>query len=106
MTRALILAAGQGTRLRPLTDDKPKCLVPLMGKSLLQRQTETLKKAGIKTIHIATGYRAEQIERLGFTSSFNPRYDQTNMVESLFCAKEFIEQEGDLIIAYGDIVYK
>jgi len=106
MIRALILAAGQGTRLRPLTDDKPKCLVPLMGKSLLQRQTDTLKKAGIKTIHIATGYRAEQIERLGFTSSFNPRYDQTNMVESLFCAKEFIEQEGDLIIAYGDIVYQ
>jgi choline kinase len=106
MTRALILAAGQGTRLRPLTDDKPKCLVPLMGKSLLQRQTNTLKKAGVKPIHIATGYRSDQIERLGFETSYNPRFDKTNMVESLFCAMDFIQQEGDLIIAYGDIVYE
>ncbi|HHL30958.1 MAG TPA: phosphocholine cytidylyltransferase family protein [Oceanospirillales bacterium] len=106
MTRALILAAGQGTRLRPLTDDKPKCLVPLMGKSLLQRHTATLKKANIDDIHIATGYRADQIEKLGFATSYNQRFDQTNMVESLFCALDFIQQEGDLIIAYGDIVYQ
>jgi choline kinase len=106
MTRALILAAGQGTRLRPLTDDKPKCLVPLMGKSLLQRHTATLKKANIHNIHIATGYRADQIEKLGFATSYNKRFDQTNMVESLFCALDFIQQDGDLIIAYGDIVYQ
>ena len=56
MTRALILAAGQGTRLRPLTNDKPKCLVPLLGKSLLERQVDTLKKSGVTNIHIATGY--------------------------------------------------
>jgi len=106
MTRALILAAGQGTRLRPLTDDKPKCLVPLMGKSLLQRHVATLKKANINDIYIATGYRADQIEKLGFNTSYNEKYDKTNMVESLFCALDFIQQPGDLIIAYGDIVYQ
>ena len=106
MTRALILAAGQGTRLRPLTNDKPKCLVPLMGKPLLQRQVDTLKKAQVTNIHVATGYRSDQIEKLGYSSTKNERYDKTNMVESLFCAIDFIKQKGDLIIAYGDIVYQ
>jgi len=106
MTRALILAAGQGTRLRPLTNDKPKCLVPLQGKSLLERQVRTLKKCGVNDIHIVTGYRADQIEALGFATSKNTHFDSTNMVESLFSALPFIEKEGDLIIAYGDIVYE
>ena len=106
MTRALILAAGQGTRLRPLTDDKPKCLVPLLGRSLLQRQVDTLKASGIDNIHVAAGYRADQIEALGFATTINPRFAETNMVETLFSALPFIQQEGDLIIAYGDIVYQ
>jgi len=106
MTRVLILAAGQGTRLRPLTNDKPKCLVPLQGKSLLERQTDTLKKSGIRNIHVATGYRADQIEFFGYPTSYNAKFAQTNMVETLFSALEFIRQEGDLIIAYGDIVYQ
>jgi len=106
MTRALILAAGQGTRLRPLTDDKPKCLVPLMGKSLLERQISTLQDNGIDNIQIATGYRADQIELLGFNTSFNDRFSETNMVATLFCAMDFIQQAGDLIISYGDIIYQ
>jgi len=106
MTKVLILAAGQGTRLRPITNDKPKCLVPLIGKSLLKRQTDVLESAGLTNIHIATGYRADQIEKLGYATSFNPLYDKTNMVESLFSALKFIEGEDDLIIAYGDIVYQ
>ncbi len=110
MTKVLILAAGQGTRLRPLTNDKPKCLVPLLGRSLLARQVATLEKAGIEKIHIATGYRRDQIEKLGFETSFNQRFAETNMVETLFCAMDYIKQSAelgeDLIIAYGDIVYQ
>lgn len=106
MTRTLILAAGQGTRLRPLTDDMPKCLVPLQGKSLLERQLATLKSSGISNITVATGYRAERIESLGLRTFYNPRFETTNMVESLFAARDFISQDGDLIIAYGDIVYE
>ncbi|MBL6735442.1 MAG: phosphocholine cytidylyltransferase family protein [Shewanellaceae bacterium] len=107
MTKALILAAGQGTRLRPITHDKPKCLVPLMGTSLLERQTSVLQQAGIQEVHIATGYKADQIEALGFATTFNPRYAHTNMVESLFSAIDFLKAcDEDLIIGYGDIVYQ
>jgi len=110
MTRVLILAAGQGTRLLPLTNNKPKCLVPLLGRSLLERQVATLLKARINQIHIATGYRSDQIKALGFDTSYNPRYAETNMVETLFCAIDYIKQSADLgedlIIAYGDIVYQ
>lgn len=106
MTCALILAAGQGTRLRPITNDRPKCLVPLAGITLLERQVATLNQCGVEEIHIATGYRADQIEALGFKTSYNARFDQTNMVESLFSAIEFIREcNEDLILGYGDIVY-
>ena len=106
MTRALILAAGQGTRLRPLTNDKPKCLVPLLNVSLLERQTHVLKKCGITEIHVAAGYRAEQIETLGYPITINSNFATTNMVETLFSARHFLKKTGDLIIAYGDIVYQ
>jgi len=106
MTRVLILAAGQGKRLRPLTNDRPKCLVPLLGKSLLERQVSTINKCGINDIHIVTGYCANQIKELGFLTSMNNKFESTNMVESLFSAMPFLSREGDLIIAYGDIVYE
>ena len=80
--------------------------MPLLGKSLLERQTVTLRLAGVDDIHVATGYCAGQIADLGYATSLNPRFADTNMVETLFCAQEFIEKEGDLIIAYGDIVYQ
>ena len=104
--RALILAAGQGTRLRPLTNDLPKILVELCNKTLLERQISTLKKAGISDIAIATGYRGELIKKLGFNCYHNVNYKTTNMVNSLFNALPFIEKKGDLIISYGDIVYE
>jgi len=104
--RALILAAGQGTRLRPLTNDIPKILVELCNKTLLERQIATLKKAGISDIAIATGYRGELIEKLGLNCYYNANYKTTNMVNSLFNALPFIEKKGDLIISYGDIVYE
>lgn len=107
----IILAAGQGTRLRPFTDDLPKCLVPFLGKSLLERQLGVLKQANQQHIHIITGYCAEKIETLSttlrFTTSRNPRFAETNMVETLFSGlKHWSENhQEDLIIAYGDIIY-
>ena len=106
MTRAIILAAGQGLRLRPLTDNKPKCLISLHGKTLLERQVQVLKKAGIHDIHVVGGYCVEQIRKAGYNCSSNPQYETTNMVETLFSARPFIEAGGDLIISYGDIVYQ
>lgn len=106
MTRAIILAAGQGTRLRPLTDDRPKCMVPLLGKPLIAWQTAALRDAGIEDIHVVAGYRADHIIGAGYDCTVNHDYASTNMVASLFTALPFIEREGDLLISYGDIVFE
>ncbi|GGC99240.1 NTP transferase domain-containing protein [Vreelandella lutescens] len=103
---AIILAAGQGTRLRPLTNNKPKCLVELSKKPLLEHQLTTLKELGIHDIHVVAGYCAEQLNRADITTHFNPNYANTNMVSTLFSAESVMSGEDDLIISYGDIVYE
>ncbi len=106
--RAVHLAAGQGSRLRPLTNDRPKPLVELGGQSLLERNVDTLRAAGVDDQLVVTGYEADQIRELGFQTVHNDVYDQTEMIYSLFCAaKSFPEAgDGDLLISYGDIVYE
>lgn len=106
--KAIHLAAGKGTRLRPLTEDKPKPLVELKGTSLLEHNVSTLREAGVDENLVVTGYEADQIRNLGFETVHNEVYGETEMVYSLFCARdEFPEGNGgDLIISYGDIVYE
>ncbi len=106
--RAVILAAGEGTRLRPHTLERPKCLVELAGRPLLDHQLAALRRAGAGAgdVTIVTGYRAEQIEARGLATVHNPRYDSTNMVASLMCADRLLDGSRDLLIAYGDIVYE
>jgi len=60
--KAIILAAGQGKRLYPLTKDKPKCLVELFGKSIIEWQIEKFKKCNIKDISIVQGYLVNMID--------------------------------------------
>ncbi|QZA89098.1 phosphocholine cytidylyltransferase family protein [Salinarchaeum sp. IM2453] len=103
--RVVHLAAGQGTRLRPLTDDRPKPLVELAGKSLLERNLDTLEAVGIDDHVIVTGYMAEEIDALGYETVHNDVYDSTEMVYSLFCAADQFPDDRDLVISYGDIVY-
>ncbi len=103
--RAVHLAAGQGTRLRPITDDRPKPLVELGGQSLLERNVETLEAAGVDDQIVVTGYRADQIRDLGYKTVHNEVYDETEMVYSLFCAEEQFPENKDLLISYGDILY-
>jgi choline kinase len=105
-TIAFILAAGQGNRLRPHTDRIPKCLVELAGQSLLERQCRALRHAGVENIHVITGYRAAQIEALGYPTVHNPSFAATNMVATLFCAREHMAGTADLLIVYGDIVFE
>ena len=104
--KAIILAAGQGTRLRPLTDHKPKCLVELEGKPLLEYQLDTLRACGINDIHIVGGYCADQLRKYDITLHLNPRYAETNMVSTLFAAELVMTGDTDLIITYGDIIYE
>lgn len=103
---AVHLAAGEGTRLRPLTKDKPKPLVELGGTSLLERNVETLSDVGVTEQVVVTGYEADQIRALGYDSVHNPIYDETDMVYSLFCARGQFSGDRDLLISYGDIVYE
>lgn len=101
---SIILAAGEGKRLRPLTDNIPKCLVPLFGKSILERQVELFKLNNIFDISIVTGYCANQIKLDGATFFNNPNFQTTNMIETLFCARKKLL--GSTIISYGDIIYE
>lgn len=104
--RVVILAAGQGTRLRPFTNDRPKCLVELNGRPLLHRQLEVLRAAGLTDIALVGGYRADCLEGHGVKVLLNPRFADTNMVSTLFCAQEWMVEGEDLLIAYGDIIYE
>lgn len=106
MTRTIILAAGQGTRLRPLTENLPKALVPLCGIPLIHRQLKTLGDEGIKDIHVVGGYCAEALGIGNFRIVMNPAFETTNMVESLHCAKHLFDGEEDIVVSYGDIIYE
>ncbi len=106
--KIIILAAGTGTRLRPYTDNLPKCMVPLAGKPLLHHQLEAIQSLGIdlNDISIVGGYLQDALDAPGIKQYRNNNFDTTNMVETLFCAEEFMTENEDLFIAYGDIVYK
>ena len=101
--KAIVLAAGEGSRLRPYTLERPKCLVEVDGRSLLDRQLDILTSEGVSDIVIIGGYLADKLKGRGTRQYHNPRYDETNMVWTLFCAEN--ELEGDVIVTYGDIVY-
>jgi choline kinase len=101
-TRAIILAAGRGSRMGNETATKPKCFTVLAGKRLLDWQFESIKAAGINDISIVTGYKTEMFVG-DYPKYYNKRWSETNMVASLFCADSF---EGNTILSYSDIVYK
>ena len=104
--KAIILAAGEGIRLRPYTLDRPKCLVELVGKSLLDHQLAALRAAGITDITTVTGYRANQIEAMNLPFRRNADYASTNMVASLMCARDLLDGSAPILVAYADIVYE
>jgi choline kinase len=101
--RAIILAAGRGSRLGPATAEKPKCMVELLGRPLLDWQIAALQRAGISDIVVVTGYRRDIIEALGVKTRHNPRWADTNMVASLLSARDAIDRP--VLVSYSDIVY-
>jgi choline kinase len=101
--KAIILAAGQGARLRPLTDDRPKCMVEYQGRPLIEHVLAALHAHEIQDVVVVRGHAPEALRAPGVRFYDNPRYLETNMVHSLFCAEA--ELSGDLIISYSDIVY-
>lgn len=93
--RAILLAAGMGTRLRPLTLETPKSLIKVNGKPLLERQIEFLKEKGINEIIVVTGYLKEKFEYLkekyGVNLVFNDKYDIYNNIYSMYLVREYLE---------------
>jgi choline kinase len=102
--KAIILAAGRGSRMKNLTDECPKCLVELRGKPLLDWQLEALHAAGIQEISIVTGYKRELLANRGLVEFHNARWAETNMVSSLASAQDWLQTEP-CIISYSDIFY-
>lgn len=109
--RAIILAAGRGSRLRPYTDHDPKCMVPVLGRPMLTTMLESLGAAGIEETVLVVGYRADRIrdaygDRFGamrLTYVDNPDWETTNNLYSLWLARELMA-EGFLLLE-ADLVF-
>ncbi len=104
--KVIILAAGQGIRLKPYTNHTPKCMVLLAGKALLHWQLMTLRSLGLQDITVVGGYLSTQLDAPDTKLVLNSNYATTNMVSTLFCAEDIFTPGEDLLIAYGDIVYQ
>lgn len=111
--KALILNSGLGTRMGVLTSEQPKCMTEITHTdTILSRQLKLIADAGIKEVVITTGYRDDVLVQycnslelpldIGFVK--NPEYDQTNYIYSIYCAKEYLDD--DIILMHGDLVFE
>jgi choline kinase len=103
--KAVILSAGKGSRLLPLTADRPKCLIELGGKTLLDWQLDVLQAAGIAEIVVVTGFRDHLVDqvaarRQGVRTLFNPFYHVADNLGSVWMARG--EFDRDLLLLNGD----
>ena len=102
--RAIIMAAGKGERLRPLTETVPKPLIPVRGERMLDSVVNALHENGISEIHVVVGYMKEAFSGLpaeypGLTLVENPDWACCNNISSLYAARQYLE---DCIILDGD----
>lgn len=104
--RVVVLAAGRGTRLGAAAEGLPKCMVELAGRPLLDHQLAAFAACGVDDVHVVTGHAADRVVAPGATRWTNPRYADTNMVVTLFCAQDAMDGTADLVVSYGDIVYE
>lgn len=110
--KAVILAAGIASRLRPLTDTTPKCLLKIGERCLLERAFDALIQNGFDEFIIVTGYRQQQIvdflqtrypERK-VTFIYNDRYESTNNIYSLWLTRPYADEE-EVLLLDSDIVF-
>jgi choline kinase len=102
--RALILAAGRTTGMGEHHDQRPKGLVPLAGKPLLDRQIAALRAGGVTEIGIVRGYRGDTIDRPETTRFENPRWQETGAVTSLATAADWL-RTAPVIVSTDDVFY-
>ena len=101
---ALVLAAGRGKELGVLTEDRPKAMVEIAGKPLLERTVDTLNSIGIKDITVVRGYRKEAINYPNLKYVDNDEHDTTQEAFSLFAGLE--SMTGSVLMAYGDVLFQ
>lgn len=102
--KAVILAAGLGSRLRPITNGVPKCMVPVNGIRIIDKQIDNLFICGISEIYVVDGYKAEILAshlkeicpQVHIVS--NPRYSETNNMYSLFLTAKYVKGEEFLLM--------
>ena len=112
--RAILLAAGMGTRLRPLTLDTPKSLIEVNGRPLLERQIEFLRERGVEEIIVVTGYLAEKFDYLkdkyGVKLVNNDKYDIYNNIYTMYLVREYLENtyvvDADVYISENFLLEK
>ncbi len=110
--KAVILAAGMGTRLRPITMSVPKCLVPVNSKPILEHQLEALLTAGVRDVILVVGYLSELVSgkygiRYGDMNIHyvqNHIYDRTNNIYSLWLARQHLDNQ--VLLLEGDLVFE
>ena len=110
--RAILLAAGRGNRLESLGRQRPKCLLPFGGRSLLRRHVDCLRSLGVAEIVITVGYResdvAAELDALGLeprpVTVSNPEFERGSVV-SLWAAREALEAGGDVLLMDADVLY-
>ena len=101
--RAVVLAAASND-LGELTADRPKCMIDVRGKTLLQRMVDLLNAGGVRDVAVVRGYRGEAVEARGVRLVNNDRYDETGEVYSLAQARD--QLEGETVVAYGDVLFR
>jgi histidinol-phosphate/aromatic aminotransferase/cobyric acid decarboxylase-like protein/GTP:adenosylcobinamide-phosphate guanylyltransferase len=110
--KALVLAAGVGRRMRPLTDSTHKTLLPIAGTTVLDRLLTSLRDCGVGQVCIVTGYRADELRQavderfadLDVQYVHNPDYDTTNNVYSMALALEHMQLDDDLVLIESDLI--
>ena len=103
--KAIILAAGRGSRMKSLTLDNPKCLVKFQGRSLLDWQLEAIRKSGIREIALVTGYKNQMFKKYKLKEFHNNSWKISQMFFSLSKAAKWLETDRCLI-SYSDIIYE
>ena len=102
--RAIFLAASRGAELKELTEDKPKVLIDINGKPLIEQSIDSFYDHDIKDISIVTGYKKEAFKFPNIKYVHNEAFDSTSELSSLFLAKK--EIVDNCVISYGDILYR
>ena len=107
--KAIIIAAGQCKRLRPITDNVPKCMLKINGKPIIENTIELFKNNQINDISIIRGYKKEKIDFPNLTYFENTDFGNNNILHSLMFARpkleEAIETGEDVIVSYSDILF-